>query len=125
MKRISLWVMVAFYTAAGINHFVHPVMYLSIMPPWLPLQKELVIISGVLEILCALLLIFGATRRLAAWALIVLLVAIFPANIQMMLNYKHEHNPLLWVAIARLPLQILLVWWAYTFAHVKMQAQRF
>ena len=44
-----------------------------------------------------------------------LLVAIFPANIQMMINFWNKNNPYLWIAIARLPLQILLIWWAWSY----------
>lgn len=85
------------------------------MPPWLPLHDELIFISGICEILFALLLLFPLTRQIAAWCIIALLVAVFPANIQMMLNYRQENNPLLWLAVLRLPLQILLIGWAYIF----------
>ena len=107
--------MIVFYLVAGINHFIHPEFYFKIMPPWLPWHNELVFISGAFEILFALLLIFQSTRRVGAWCIILLLIAIFPANIQMLLNYNHENNPLLWVAILRLPLQVLLILWAYYF----------
>ena len=105
--------MVVLYTAAGVNHFINPHFYRKIMPPWLGWHNELIIISGVAEILLALLLLFTPTRRIAAWGIIVLLVAVFPANVQMMLNYNKESNPQLWIAIARLPLQLVLIWWAY------------
>ncbi len=85
------------------------------MPPWLPWHNELIFISGVFEILFALLLILPSTRRVGALCTILLLIAIFPANIQMLLNYIHENNPLLWVAILRLPLQVVLILWAYSF----------
>jgi uncharacterized membrane protein len=107
--------MALFYTAAGVNHFVHPGGYMKIMPPWLPLHEQLVLISGIAEIFFALLLLFQVTRRIAAWGIIALLIAVFPANIQMMLNYYHENNPALWIAIVRLPLQIALIWWAWLF----------
>ena len=108
--------MILFYAGAGINHFIHPSFYLQIMPPWLPWHGGLVFISGVAEILCALLLLFSKSRRLGAWAVIALLIAIFPANIQMLLDYKRDNNPLLWVAVLRLPIQLILIWWAYSFA---------
>lgn len=103
------------YIVAGVNHFWNPEFYLRIMPPWLPWHNELEVISGVCEILFGLLLLFSSTRRLAAWGIILLLIAVFPANIQMMLNYLRESNPKLWVSIIRLPLQIILIWWAYSF----------
>ena len=113
MRKFSLYSMVVLYTAAGVNHFINPHFYRKIMPPWLGWHNELIIISGVAEILLALLLLFTPTRRIAAWGIIVLLVAVFPANVQMMLNYNKESNPQLWIAIARLPLQLVLIWWAY------------
>jgi uncharacterized membrane protein len=107
--------MAAVYIVAGINHFIHPGVYLKIMPPWVGWQPTLVIVSGVLEILFGLMLFFPGTRQIASWCIIGLLVAVFPANIQMMLNYLHENNPRLWIAILRLPLQFVLIWWAYLF----------
>jgi len=107
--------MSALYLLAGINHFWHPVFYLKIMPPWVPSHNALVIISGACEIVCALLLLYLPTRRFAAWCIIALLIAVFPANIQMMLNYAHESNPKLWITIVRLPLQVVLIGWAYIF----------
>ncbi|MEO6253100.1 MAG: MauE/DoxX family redox-associated membrane protein, partial [Ferruginibacter sp.] len=115
MKRISLIVMSVFYLGAGINHFWHTAFYEEIMPSWLPWHTTLVIISGVAEAVLGLLLLFTSTRRIAAWLIIVLLIAVFPANIQMMFNYARESNPKLWIAIVRLPIQILLIWWAYGF----------
>jgi len=115
MTKISLYIMILFYAGAGINHFINPSFYLQIIPPWLPLHKEFVFLSGVAEIVCALLLLFSKTRRVGAWAVIALLIAVFPANIQMLLDYKKDNNPMLWVAILRLPIQLILIWWAYGF----------
>lgn len=103
------------YVAAGINHFIHPEMYLKMMPAWLGWHKTLVAVSGAIEILFGLMLFSVYTRIFAAWGIIVLLIIIFPANIQMMLNYKNENNSLLWLTILRLPFQFLLIWWAYFF----------
>ena len=114
-KRISLYLMSLLYLTAGISHLISPKFYIDIMPPWLSWHRELVFISGICEICLGLLLIFVPTRRLAAWGIIGLLVAVFPANIQMMLNYANEDNSDLWLSIVRLPFQILLIWWAYGF----------
>ncbi|RYF84761.1 MAG: DoxX family protein [Chitinophagaceae bacterium] len=103
------------YIAAGINHFVHPQTYLAIMPPWLPAHAALVFVSGVLEVLFGLLLLPLRIRHAAAWGLILLLVAVFPANIQMLINYYREGHPHLWLAVLRLPLQVVLIWWAYQY----------
>ena len=107
--------MALLYLAAGINHFVNQEFYLRIMPPWLQWHTELVIMSGICEILFSLLLIFPSTRRIGSWCIIGLLIAIFPANVQMMLNYFQESNKELWITILRLPLQIVLILWAYSF----------
>ena len=107
--------MAILYMIAGVIHFLHPLQYVAIMPPSLPYPLTLVYISGACEIVLGLLLIPPATRRMAAWLIIALLIAVFPANIQMMLNYRHEHNPELWVTILRLPLQALLIWWAWVY----------
>ena len=124
MKKISLYIMILLYAGAGINHFIHPVFYLQIMPAWLPLHKELVFISGVAEIVCALLLLFPKTRRFGAYCTIVLLVGVFPANIQMLIDYAKTDNPLLWIAILRLPIQLLLIWWAYVFTKPQLMNKK-
>ena len=109
--------MALLYVAAGINHFVRPAMYLSIMPHFLPPSsyRPLVTVSGICEIAFGLLLIPASTRHLAAWLIIALLIAIFPANIQMTIDFTRRQNPYTWLACLRLPLQIVLIWWAYTF----------
>ncbi len=115
MKRGFLYLMAILYMIAGVIHFLHPAQYVAIMPPWLPYPLALVYISGACESVFGLLLIPAATRRIGAWLIIALLIAIFPANIQMMLNYRHAHNPELWATILRLPLQGLLIWWAWVY----------
>jgi uncharacterized membrane protein len=115
MKTISLYIMSLLYIAAGMNHFTHPEFYRKIMPSRVPFHDGMILVSGISEVLFALLLLFRFTRRLAAWCIIALLIAVFPANIQMMLNYYHENNPGLWYTVLRLPLQIVLIAWAYIF----------
>ncbi len=107
--------------AAGANHFIHPDMYRKIMPPWLGWQTTLIRVSGVGEILFGLLLIPHITRPIAAWGIIVLLVAVFPANIQMTINYLHKNDAWLWITILRLPLQFVLIWWAHLFTKSAVQ----
>ncbi len=111
--------MAALYMLAGINHFVNPDFYKKIMPPWLPWHYSIIFVSGVAEILLGLLLLPLQTRKWAACGIITLLIIIFPANVQMMLNYWHNNNPNVWIAILRLPLQLLLIGWAYQFTRVK------
>ena len=112
MKEISLYVMTVLYIAAGVNHFLNPRFYLRIIPPQLPYHDGINKISGICEVVFALLLLPMATRHIAAWLIIVLLVAIFPANICMAIKWQRKHHPKLWIAYARLPLQLVLIWWA-------------
>jgi uncharacterized membrane protein len=112
-RRISLYFMAGAYACAGLNHFIHPEGYKNIMPPYLPAPDLLIAVSGALEIVGALLIIFPRTRRLGGWFLIALLLAVFPANIQMAVNYWQQGHPLLWIALLRLPLQGLLIYWAW------------
>jgi uncharacterized membrane protein len=104
--------MVLLYVGAGVNHFVHPGTYKKIMPPWIPAPALMVALSGVFEIVLALLLLPEKTRIYAAWGLMALLIAVFPANIQMAINYWQRNNAYLWVAIIRIPVQAVLIWWA-------------
>lgn len=115
LKPRSLIAMSLLYVVAGINHFIHPLFYKKIMPPYIPWHIPLIDVTGIFEIVFGVLLIPVVTRRIAAWGIIILLVLIFPANINMMLNYAKEKNPDLWLTILRLPLQVLLIWWAYIF----------
>lgn len=112
---IALYLMSFLYIAAGIYHFINPRMYMKIMPSYLPYHLPLVYISGICEIVFGALLIPEATRPIAAWLIIVLLIAIFPANIQMAINFKRKKHRFLWMALIRLPLQLLLIWWAWQY----------
>ena len=107
--------MIVLYVLAGTNHFIHPLFYQKIMPGYIPWHIQLIFLSGILEILFGILLLPITTRRFAAWGIILLLIAVFPANIKMTLDYFKEHNPNLWITILRLPLQLILIWWAYIF----------
>ncbi len=118
-KKVSLFIMSIFYIIAGLNHFIHPLFYKKIMPPYIPWHMPLIYVSGIFEILFGILLIPLATRRIAAWGIILLLMAVFPANITMLINYVTEKRADLWITILRLPLQFALIWWAYTFTKQK------
>jgi uncharacterized membrane protein len=102
---------VAFVTT-GVLHFLRPAYYEQIMPGYVPAHRELVLISGAAEIVGGVGVAFSETRRAAGIWLIALLIAVFPANVNMALHpgqFRSIAPALLW---ARLPLQGLLVWWA-------------
>ena len=75
-KLISIYIMSLFYVFAGIKHFTSPYWYMKIMPPYLPLHKELIYISGAFEIILGLMLLLEKTRFVGAWGLIILLIAL-------------------------------------------------
>ncbi len=112
IKAISKYLLATFMITAGIMHFVNTAFYLKIMPPYLPLPKELVLLSGVAEVLLGVLLLVPQTSRLAAWGIVALLIAVFPANIYL---YQHQEilpaSPI--IHLLRLPLQGVFVLWAF------------
>ena len=111
---VSLWVMAIFYIVAGINHFVNPKFYLKIIPPALPYPEWLNWISGAAEILLGMALLFTVLQSWAAWGIILLLIAVFPANVYHFQKGWRKKKMVLILAL-RLPLQGLLIWWAYGF----------
>ncbi len=117
LKKINLAVFCLFYLGAGINHFWHPVNYLAIIPPYFPFKELINYTSGVLEITSALLMLLPATRRVAMYLTIFLLIAFIPAHIYM-IQLNGCVSPAFcfpaWLAWVRLfPLQFVLIWWAY------------
>ena len=105
----------AFFVIAGVTHFTNRDFFLSIVPPYLPSPEMLVYVSGVAEIVLGVMLLVPATTRIAAWGLIALLVAVFPANIHMAMNpHRYPDTPLAALLI-RLPLQGVLIALAYWF----------
>jgi uncharacterized membrane protein len=115
----SLIVTALGFGIAGVMHFVVPRAYVAIMPTWLPSPLLLVQVSGVFEILGALGLLLPATRMAAAVGLLVLLAAVFPANVEMLrLAITRGASPMFIAACwLRLPLQPLLIWWVWRVAH--------
>jgi uncharacterized membrane protein len=116
MLRTALrWLLTIGMVLAGINHFIDPATYVAMMPSALPWHLELVYASGVFEILGGLGLIHPRTRRLAGWGLIALLVAIFPANLNMAVNHLPLGGQVVpeWALWARLPLQVVFILWAW------------
>jgi uncharacterized membrane protein len=113
-KRVLLWVMGAFYILSGLNHFLSADAYIAIMPDYLPWHSQLVFLSGLVEVGLGIAVLIPATRVAAAWGIIVLLIAIFPANLYVAMNdlpyVGDEPSTVLnWL---RLPLQVVLIAWA-------------
>ena len=112
-KLISIYIMSLFYVFSGIKHFTNPSWYMKIMPPYLPLHKELVYISGAFEIILGLMLLLDKTRFVGAWGLILLLIAIFPANLYLAQTNGAVLNISPTLAWGRLPFQTIFILIAY------------
>ncbi|NRA35746.1 MAG: DoxX family protein [Polyangiaceae bacterium] len=118
MKRILMYLLAIVMVAAGISHFSHPQFFIDIVPTMLPAPERLVAISGVAEVIGGVGLIVPLTRRAAAWGLVALFVAVFPANINMAVNHitPSGSEPMSAVALwMRLPFQGVFIVWAWWF----------
>lgn len=114
MKALR-YLLAAFFSAAGILHFLRPAPYEAIVPPFVPLAHEMVLVSGAAELAGGLALLPERSRPLAFWWLTALLVAVFPANIYMAISPEEirglPQTDLMKVALwLRLPLQAVLVY---------------
>jgi uncharacterized membrane protein len=112
-KKIALALAAIFYIGAGVLDFIKPEPYLKLMPPYIPWHEAMVQISGVCEILGGLGILIPRTRRAAAWGLVALLIAIFPANVYMATNPIEAGAASVapFIRWGRLPLQALLILW--------------
>lgn len=115
MKRVLLVLFGAFFIVAGITHFTNQAFFTSIVPPYLPFPVALVVISGIAEIALGAALMVRRTSRLAAWGLIALLIAVFPANLHMAMNPQLYPTTSPTALLIRLPLQAVLIAVAYWF----------
>ena len=116
LKSISIVIMSLFYIMVGFQHFTDPDWFVKIMPPYLPMHYEAVYVSGVFEILLGAMLLFKQTRYIAAWGLILLLLAVYPANIYLAFNELPQKMigissfAASWI---RLPIQFIFIGLAY------------
>lgn len=112
-RKLQRFFMAVLFVLAGVNHFVMPQLYMSIMPDYLPRPRLLVLMSGVAEILGGLLLLIPRLRAAARWSLTALLVAVFPANLHMALHAERYSSIATWLLWVRLPLQGVFIWWVW------------
>jgi uncharacterized membrane protein len=118
-KRVLLWIMGIFYIVAGLAHFANPGGYLPMMPPYLPWHLALIYLSGLAEFVLGVAVLVEPLRPLAAWGIIMLLIAIFPANLHIALNnvplFGAAEGAGVWNWV-RLPFQGVLIAWAWWYA---------
>jgi uncharacterized membrane protein len=110
------WALAAFFVVAGLNHFRAPGVYAGMMPPWLPWPAALIAVSGACEILGGIGILVPGTRRAAAWGLVALLAAVFPANLHVALMGRmpgFSFSPAaLWLRLPFQPVLAAAVIWA-------------
>ena len=103
-------IVVGAFLASGTVHLVKPEVFRPLMPSWVPAQREVILASGVAELVCAAGLLLPPSRRIAGLASAALLVAVFPGNVKMALDASRTRNtPLKVASLARLPLQLPMI----------------
>ena len=106
-----------FMTVAGVMHFVNPSFFDAIVPPWLgPSERFWTYASGVAELIVGPLLFIRRTRRIGALAAIVVLIAVYPANLYMVWDWRDRSFGERFVSWARLPFQFVFIWLAWMVA---------
>ncbi|MEY2502026.1 MAG: hypothetical protein QOI07_2360 [Verrucomicrobiota bacterium] len=115
MSVLSRLTLALLFILAGVAHFATPTSYFAIMPPYIPWPAAMVAVSGAAEILGGFGVCFRSTRRAAGWWLILLLIAVFPANLQAISTGMVIGGNAVpaWILWARLPLQLLLIIWVW------------
>lgn len=124
-KRVLLWVMALAYMAAGFNHLMNPQFYVAIMPPELPNPEWLNVLSGLAEIVLGVFVLEPRVRALAAWGLIALLIAVFPANVYVAMENVGLEGPGTGAGAAnwiRLPFQGVFILWAWWYTRADSDA---
>ena len=113
-KNLVLFGLSVFFIYFGIDHFINPDFYLSIMPPSFPLHEEAVYISGFFEIVGGIGVLIPRFRKIAGWGLVALLIAVYPANIYMAITPEAFPDIPVEILYFRLVLQFLFFYWAYS-----------
>ena len=108
-RRAGLAVVFLWFAVGGVAHFVATDAFVAIVPPWVPFPRAAVLASGALELAGAAGLLFGRTRRAAGIGLLLLTVAVTPANVYMLQRAELFERVPYWALVARLPLQLALL----------------
>ena len=103
------------FILAGINHFRKPRIYERIMPPYFPKPKLMVVLSGIAEMVLGFMLLNKETQSIAAWTIIAMLGIFLTVHIFMLQNERASFKLPKWILILRIPLQFVLMYWAYLY----------
>ncbi|MGH7822705.1 MAG: DoxX family protein [Candidatus Binatia bacterium] len=125
-KLVLLVVMAAFYVFGGVMHFANTEFYRPLMPPYLPWHDALIYVSGAAEIALGVGVLVPQTRVAAAWGIVLLLIAVFPANLHVALNDVPMSGASAGLGVwnwVRLPFQGLFVLWAWWYTRAPLGAK--
>tara|TARA_B100001250_G_scaffold340163_1_gene307751 strand:- start:25 stop:417 length:393 start_codon:yes stop_codon:yes gene_type:complete len=122
IKTVTIFIMSFFYVLVGVDHFKNPDWYIKIIPPVLPFKLEMVYLSGFFEILFGILLLFKKTRQISGWGLVLLLLAVYPANLYLAITNGEVMNTTPYIAWGRLPIQFLFIGLAYWHANEDIES---
>lgn len=111
----DLIIMSIIYVFAGAMHFIKPKMYVKIIPKFLPRRRLLNLIAGGLEIILGVGLLIEFSRSYSAVGIVFLLTTFFIVHINMLRGKDYSAGVPMWILILRLPLQFVLIWWAYLY----------
>jgi uncharacterized membrane protein len=111
----DLTLMAFMYSFAGAMHFIKPKAYIEVMPDFFKAKKILVYLSGAIEILLGIGLFFENTRSFAAIGIVLILIAFLSVHFNMLRGEKYAMGVPKWVLLLRIPLQFILIWWAYIY----------
>lgn len=103
------------FLLAGIAHFAYPKPFLYVMPAWVPYPQMTNYFVGVVEISLGVSFLIDSYRSIIAWLIILLLIAVFPANINHFMLSRRANKHVFWTAL-RLPLQFGLIYWIWQYA---------
>ena len=114
--EVHRYIIAVLFIITGLLHFIRPQVFVNIMPDVVPYHLAMVYISGIAELAGAIGILIPQFRVPAAWGLIALLIAVFPANINMAVEGVQKTGFTSWYSLLtmlRLPLQFVLIYWIY------------
>ena len=111
----DFYLMSAMYGFAGLMHFIKPKVYVKVMPDFMPRPKLLVYLSGIAEIVLGVALLFSNLKNWAIIGIVAMLAVFMIVHINMLRGGKHSAGVPMWILILRIPIQAVLVWWAFQY----------
>ena len=111
----DFYLMSTMYGFTGIMHFIKPNVFVKVMPDFMPKPKLLVYLSGIAEIVMAVALLFSNLKNWAIIGIVAMLTVFMIVHINMLRGGKHAAGAPMWMLILRIPIQAVLVWWAFQY----------